>query len=186
MAETVVDLAAEPMDMHVDDVAVRLAVRGKSVQFLGLAEPAPIGGVLLIAQDLTDSKEFDELLLNSFFWGGLVTVVLALAGATVVGSDAVRQIEAVTRATEQIVGGDLSRRLPTRGRVGDLDRLAGVINAMLSEIEQLMLEVTSAGENIAHDLRTPLTAGSWRACGGGFPARHDRRRVTAPGRHTEL
>lgn len=132
-------------------------IDARSVRFLGLAQAAPFGGVLLIAQDLTESREFDELLLNSFVWGGLVTVALGLAGPILVGTDAVRRIEAVTRTTEQIIGGNLSKRLPTRGRIGDLDRLAGVINSMLAEIEYLMLEVKAAGDNIAHDLRTPLT-----------------------------
>jgi signal transduction histidine kinase len=117
----------------------------------------PSGNLLLIAQDLTGTAEFDELLLHSFLWGGLVTLALGLGGAVIAGTDAVRRIEAVTRATQRIIAGDLSQRLPTRGHIGDLDRLSHVINGMLAEIEHLMNAVKSAGDNIAHDLRTPLT-----------------------------
>jgi signal transduction histidine kinase len=117
----------------------------------------PSGNLLLIAQDLTGTAEFDELMVHSFLWAGLVTLVLGLGGAMVAGTDAVRRIEAVTRATRRIVAGDLSLRLPARGQIGDLDRLSHVINDMLAEIEHLMKEVKSAGDNVAHDLRTPLT-----------------------------
>jgi signal transduction histidine kinase len=63
----------------------------------------------------------------------------------------------VTSATQRIVGGDLSQRLPVHGRTGDLDRLIRVINGMLEEIERLMAEVKGVCDSIAHDLRTPLT-----------------------------
>jgi signal transduction histidine kinase len=70
---------------------------------------------------------------------------------------AMRRIDGVTRAIQRIVNGDLSERLPTRGRTDDLDRLAIVVNGMLAEIERLMHEVKGVCDNIAHDLRTPLT-----------------------------
>jgi signal transduction histidine kinase len=84
-------------------------------------------------------------------------MLLGLAGAAVVGADAVRRIDGVTRATQRIVNGDLSERLPTRNRSDDFDRLINVINGMLGELERLMQEVKGVCDNIAHDLRTPLT-----------------------------
>jgi signal transduction histidine kinase len=51
----------------------------------------------------------------------------------------------------------LSERLPSNGRGGDIDRLIGVVNGMLDEIERLVHEVKGVTEDIAHDLRTPLT-----------------------------
>jgi signal transduction histidine kinase len=86
-----------------------------------------------------------------------VTGFLGLFGAAMAGADAVRRIDAVTHATQRIVAGDLSQRLPVHGRTGDLDRLAHVINGMLDEIEGLIHEVKGVCDNIAHDLRTPLT-----------------------------
>ncbi|HYZ61313.1 MAG TPA: histidine kinase dimerization/phospho-acceptor domain-containing protein, partial [Acetobacteraceae bacterium] len=130
---------------------------GEAVRYRALANRLPSGEILLVAQDLTAWRDFDELLVNSMLWGGLVTLTLGLAGALIAGTDAVHRIDAVTLATQRIVSGDLSQRLPARGGLGDLDRLAGVINGMLGEIEHLMKEVKAAGDNIAHDLRTPLT-----------------------------
>jgi signal transduction histidine kinase len=106
---------------------------------------------------MTGTHQFDKLLLRSFLWGGLVTTALGLAGAVIAGLNAVARIDEVTRATQRIIAGDLSERLPTRGRSGDLDRLAHVINGMLAEIEWLMQEVKGVCDNIAHDLRTPVT-----------------------------
>ena len=68
-----------------------------------------------------------------------------------------RHIEGITRAVQSIVRGNLSGRLPTLGHVSELDRLAHEINFMLGEIERLMLEVKGVCDNVAHDLRTPLT-----------------------------
>ncbi|HVH81446.1 MAG TPA: HAMP domain-containing sensor histidine kinase [Stellaceae bacterium] len=55
------------------------------------------------------------------------------------------------------MNGDLGRRLPSDGRGGDLNRLVRVVNSMLDEIERLMHEVQGVIEDVAHDLRTPLT-----------------------------
>src|SRR6202021_3535354 len=95
--------------------------------------------------------------LQSCLWGGLATVLVGFIGAAVAGADAVRRIDGVTGAIQRIVRGDLSGRLPTRGDTGDLDRLAQEVNFMLGEIERLMSEVKGVCDNVAHDLRTPLT-----------------------------
>ncbi len=65
-----------------------------------------------------------------------------------------REIEA---AIEPIARGDLGRRLPVSGRGDEVDLLATIVNRMLGEIERLIGEVKGVCDNIAHDLRTPLT-----------------------------
>jgi signal transduction histidine kinase len=63
----------------------------------------------------------------------------------------------MTGTTQRIMAGDLSGRLPV-GRSGDeLDRLAENLNAMLERIEALMMGLKEVSDNIAHDLKTPLT-----------------------------
>jgi signal transduction histidine kinase len=112
---------------------------------------------LLVARDMGDAHTFDRILIGAFIWGGLFTAILGLTGAAIVGADSVHRIDGITRAIQRIVSGDLSERLPTHGRRDDFDRLAHVINGMLGEIERLMQEVKGVCDNIAHDLRTPLT-----------------------------
>jgi len=130
---------------------------GRPVYFRGLIRHLPDRHYLLVAHDMTSIRAFGNLVLESCLWGGLATVLLGLTGAAIAGADAIRRIEGVTRAIQRIVRGDLSGRLPTRGDSGDLDRLAQEINFMLAEIERLMLEVKGVCDNVAHDLRTPLT-----------------------------
>jgi signal transduction histidine kinase len=134
-----------------------LAQNGFNSRYRGLARREPSGELLLIAENMADARHFDDILLNAFLWGGVVTCVLGLIGAGFVGTDAVRRIDAVTLATQRIVSGALSQRLPVLGRSGDLARLIHVINGMLDDIERLMQEVRGVCDSIAHDLRTPLT-----------------------------
>src|SRR5258707_8943770 len=59
--------------------------------------------------------------------------------------------------TQTIMAGDLAGRLPVAGTGDELDRLAGHLNAMLERIEALMRGLKEVSDNIAHDLKTPLT-----------------------------
>jgi signal transduction histidine kinase len=87
----------------------------------------------------------------------LIVVVLGLGGGIFVARRVLRRIDAMTGTTQRIMAGDLSGRLPV-GRSGDeLDRLAENLNAMLERIEALMVGLKEVSDNIAHDLKTPLT-----------------------------
>jgi signal transduction histidine kinase len=83
--------------------------------------------------------------------------VLGIGGGIFVARRVLRRIDAMTGTTRRIMAGDLSGRLPV-GRSGDeLDRLAENLNAMLERIEALMMGLKEVSDNIAHDLKTPLT-----------------------------
>jgi len=87
----------------------------------------------------------------------LIVIVLGLGGGIFVARRVLRRIDAMTGTTQRIMAGDLSGRLPV-GRSGDeLDRLAENLNAMLERIEALMIGLKEVSDNIAHDLKTPLT-----------------------------
>lgn len=126
-------------------------------RFRGIAHRYPGGATGIIAQNLYASREFDETVISTMLWGGLLTTVLGLGGAIVVGMGTVRRFDAVAYSIQEIISGDLSRRLPTHGTSGDLDRLVIVVNGMLDDIERLMHDVKGVCDGIAHDLRTPLT-----------------------------
>jgi signal transduction histidine kinase len=90
-------------------------------------------------------------------WSVLIVVVLGLGGGIFVARRVLRRIDAMTGTTQRIMAGDLGGRLPV-GRSGDeLDRLAENLNAMLERIEALMTGLKEVSDNIAHDLKTPLT-----------------------------
>ncbi|MGC5700760.1 HAMP domain-containing histidine kinase [Pseudomonas sp. NFXW11] len=115
------------------------------------------GGTLLLGQDIHDIREFDELLVNALISGGSLLLLVGLLGAIALGLSARRRLEVLSRSIRKIVEGDLSGRLPTRGNNDDIDRIAEVVNGMLDALERLMSEVKGVCDDIAHDLRTPLT-----------------------------
>ena len=112
---------------------------------------------LLIGRDLDERRRLFSIVAKAAQWSILVVVVLGLGGGVFVGRRVLRRIDAMTGTAQRIMTGDLSERLPV-GRSGDeLDRLAGNLNAMLERIEALMAGLKEVSDNIAHDLKTPLT-----------------------------
>ena len=82
---------------------------------------------------------------------------LSLIGAWLIARRAMRGVEMVTAAAEEIAGGALDRRITGSGFGLELDRLASVFNRMIEKIESLVKESRTLGDNIAHELRSPLT-----------------------------
>jgi len=116
------------------------------------------GGVrLLIGRDLEERRRLFGIVAKAAQWSILVVVVLGLGGGIFAARRVLRRIDAMTGTTQRIMAGDLTGRLPV-GRSGDeLDRLAENLNAMLERIEALMMGLKEVSDNIAHDLKTPLT-----------------------------
>ena len=123
----------------------------------GLAMVLPDGRKLVIARRADEMHEMRETLMRALAGGLVGSLALALLGGAVMSYASLRRIEGMHRAAAAIMGGDLSQRLPVTGSRDDFDKLAGIVNAMLAEIERLVGDIKAAGDNIAHDLRTPLT-----------------------------
>jgi len=87
----------------------------------------------------------------------VVTLLLAVLGGVIISNRALGGVDALSRTTQAIIAGDLSRGVPSRGTDDEFDRLAISVNAMLDRIEELMRGMRQVSNNIAHDLRTPLT-----------------------------
>jgi signal transduction histidine kinase len=112
---------------------------------------------LLIGRDLEERRRLFGIVAQAAQWSVLIVVVLGLGGGVFVARRVLRRIDAMTGTTQRIMAGDLGGRLPV-GRSGDeLDRLAENLNAMLERIEALMIGLKEVSDNIAHDLKTPLT-----------------------------
>lgn len=121
------------------------------------AEPlGTTGATLLVAENATILVELDQLIRRSFILAFIVTLALGLAGGIAFGRRALSRIEAVSEAGETIMKGDLTRRIPLSKAGDEFDHLATVINTMLARIEDLMNNIRAVGDEIAHDLRSPL------------------------------
>lgn len=115
------------------------------------------GELLLLGHDVKQLIEFGDLMKITFAWGGSLTILLGLMFGVFLSSHPLRRIEQIQKVCERIMLGDIKQRLPVGKRSDELDMLAAIVNRMLDEIERLMSEIKGAGDNIAHDLRTPLT-----------------------------
>ncbi len=113
---------------------------------------------LLVGRDIRDLKAIHQLLKRSMLWGLLIILGLGLFGGIIMSRSMMRRIELINQNSRDIIAGDLSKRIPlVRGGNDDIDQLANNLNHMLDEIEHLMTGIQQVSNNIAHDLRTPLT-----------------------------
>lgn len=115
------------------------------------------GLMLLVGRDIRDLEATRRLILDALTWGLAITLALALAGAWLMSATLTRRLDAINQTSREIMEGDLTRRIPLSGSGDDFDRLADGLNRMLERIEALMAGVRQVSDNIAHDLRTPLT-----------------------------
>ncbi|MEE8663770.1 MAG: ATP-binding protein [Acetobacter sp.] len=117
----------------------------------------PKGFRLLIGRDVRGRILLRHLLANILIWAVIMITGLALGGALLIRKMTQRMIQSIARTTSAIAHGDLSRRMPLRGRGDELDEVAIAINDMLERISRLMDGVKQVSNSIAHDLRTPIT-----------------------------
>lgn len=101
--------------------------------------------------------EMQDTVLSAGVWGATAGVLLALLGGVLMSRTSLRWVDAVNQTIDQIMRRNLSRRLPDVGAGRDLDELTRNINRMLDRIEELMEGLRQVTNDIAHDLRTPLS-----------------------------
>jgi signal transduction histidine kinase len=117
----------------------------------------PGGFRLLVGRDLEERERLYHIVLSAGRWSVAIVVILGLAGGLFVTRRVLRRVDAMTETTRTIMAGDLGGRLPVAGTGDELDRLADNLNVMLERIEALMYGLKEVSDNIAHDLKTPLT-----------------------------
>jgi signal transduction histidine kinase len=122
-----------------------------------VARPLPSGEVLVIGRNVDEIGEIADIVRRGLALGLLPAFGLALIIGWLLSSRAQDRLSEVNRRIQRIAAGDLRERLPTRGGNDPFDQLAVSVNRMLGEIETLIQEIAGIGDNIAHDLRTPLT-----------------------------
>src|SRR5205085_9049808 len=120
-------------------------------------EILPDGSHLLVGRDISDLDRFaDEIYAALAFTIFLIFVLAAIASVSVTRRT-VGRIESINATSRSIMESGLGRRIPLRGTQDEWDHLAQNLNSMLERIEGLMAEVKQVSDNVAHDLRTPLT-----------------------------
>jgi signal transduction histidine kinase len=107
--------------------------------------------------DLNRVQAAQDHLVRILLWLFAAALLLAVLGGALVSRSFLRRTDAMARACRAIMDGDLKARIPVRGTQDELDRLAGTINEMLGRIAALMENLRQVTNDIAHDLRTPVT-----------------------------
>lgn len=114
------------------------------------------GGILFIGRDLSESLEIQGVLLRVLAGALIPMVALTLVIGVVFAGRASRRLLSVQNSITRIIEGDLSSRLPISSDNDAIDHVASAVNVMLDEIGRLLDQLKSVGDNIAHDLRSPL------------------------------
>jgi signal transduction histidine kinase len=117
----------------------------------------PGGFRLLVGRDLEERERLFDIIATAGRWSVAIVIILGVAGGVFVSKRVLNRVDAMTLTAQTIMAGDLSGRLPIAGSGDELDRLASNLNAMLERIEALMRGLKEVSDNVAHDLRTPLT-----------------------------
>ena len=117
----------------------------------------PVEATIVLARDIDAIHQLRQTRQDIVLRVLGVTLLLAVLLGAVLGMSLVRRLDAINRSVSAITEGDLTRRLPVSGGGDEFDVLTRNINTMLDRIEQLMIGIRQVSDNIAHDLRSPLT-----------------------------
>jgi signal transduction histidine kinase len=157
------DLQEAPRYREFDDgwLGFEMALQnwGESVEVDFLAHPMELGGgySAIVARDYADIVERAKLVFRTLIIVMSATLILGIAGGFFSAARALDRVELLNRDISRIVRGGPGQRLKVEGEKGYVRALAEVMNQMLEQMESLMLGVRRVSDNIAHDLRTPLT-----------------------------
>ncbi len=119
--------------------------------------PLPSGLRLTIGKSSEESEDQLESFRQSFLTVLIPLVFLSLLIGAWVASRFLRPIQELTSAMGNILGGNINARAPVKGNRDELDELSQLFNRMLDRISGLMSTLKETVDNVAHDLRTPLT-----------------------------
>ncbi len=117
---------------------------------------------LLIGRNVSAQQSFQRVVGSALGWGVAISLGLALVGGLLMSRTIARRLERTNRTAYAVMAGNLQQRVPTRGSGDEFDRLGENLNRMLDQIQYLMEGIRQVSDNVAHDLRTPLTRLRWR------------------------
>lgn len=115
------------------------------------------GQQLLVARVSDDVRQNIQLVAGTLLWGLLIMILLGIIGAVITSFISIQRVDTINQTIRNIMLGNLSERIPVQEPYDDFQHLSMNINTMLGRIESAVDDVRQVTNNIAHDLRTPLT-----------------------------
>jgi len=170
------EVAANVNDKSDDGLPIRLkSVRSHTTRNMGDVADLPPGSPrafnpvrvaetklsnglkLTIGHEISDEKALLDHTFALVAGATLLTLLFSLIGGLWIGTSVLRRIDSVSRTASEIMSGDLSQRLSVTARDDEFDEISTKLNQMLNRIEDLMKSMQQVTNNVAHDLRSPLT-----------------------------
>jgi signal transduction histidine kinase len=157
------DVEQLPPELKMDDTAqsvsvVRLLPSGRETHVIrAIARRMPNGDALLIGREVDETREISHVVGQALVLGLLPALCLCLLAGAWLSIRAQKRVEEVNQRVQRIIAGDLRERLPHRDLDEPFSKLAAIVNGMLDEMEKMIHALAGVGNDIAHDLRTPLT-----------------------------
>jgi signal transduction histidine kinase len=147
------------LDATVQTVAVTRAERKELGDPLirAIARRLPNGDTLMIGRNVDETGEISHVVGEALALGLLPAFCLCLLAGAWLSLRAQKRVEEVNQRAQRIIAGNLRERLPHRNVDEPFSRLAVIVNGMLDEMETMINALSGVGNDIAHDLRTPLT-----------------------------
>lgn len=112
---------------------------------------------LVVGRDIVERRGYSAIILQSFLVGVVGIILFSLIAGGITARRVLRRIDTIQQTSTKIMSGSLSERVPVTKRDDEFDALATNLNAMLDRIEQLLQGLKEVTDNVAHDLKTPLT-----------------------------
>jgi methyl-accepting chemotaxis protein len=141
---------------------------------IAVARPLADGRILIFGRGVGVLTSLTDIVAQALILGAIPAIGLVSAAGIWLSRQAQWRVKAVNQSIERIMEGNIHERLPVQKIADDFDHLSAGVNRMLAEIEAALAEVQGVGDDIAHDLRTPL-AGS-APCSNAVVIRQERKR----------
>ncbi|MBB2206089.1 HAMP domain-containing histidine kinase [Gluconacetobacter takamatsuzukensis] len=115
------------------------------------------GGYYFVGIDASQLTQLRHDLWNTVAWSFLGFMILGLAGGMLLSNAVLKRIESISMTARSIMRGNIARRIPLRGTGDEFDHLSQSLNAMLGQNETLIVSLRQVSNDIAHDMRSPLS-----------------------------
>ena len=157
------NMAQLPPELGTNDIVrnvpiIRTLPTGRQVRVIrAIARRMPGGNTLVIGREVDETREISHVVGQALALGLLPGLCLCLLAGAWLSMRAQKRVEEVNKRVQRIIAGDLRERLPHRNVDEPFSKLAVIVNGMLDEMETMIHALAGVGNDIAHDLRTPLT-----------------------------
>ena len=152
-----------PPELGTNDIVrnvpiIRTLPTGRQARVIrAIARKMPGGNTLVIGREVDETREISHVVGQALALGLLPGLCLCLLAGAWLSMRAQKRVEEVNKRVQRIIAGDLRERLPHRNVDEPFSKLAVIVNGMLDEMETMIHALAGVGNDIAHDLRTPLT-----------------------------